>query len=221
MKQAILGLAILTMVWCSAARADIIFTLGNHPQDDEQNILLNTGTTGSTVHGTTNQSSIDVAFSSTTDTLTEPSQGQARITAQLPDGDGLINNIAISIPDGTFKDLIINPKCPPGTTCGNAIVTAMANEPDGGTLTFIFGDGDQGDYYPLGNGENFLTIVASNGETLASVTIEGETGFQDLRQPRISGVAGGNPIPEPATMLLLGAGLIGLAGYGRKKFFKK
>jgi hypothetical protein len=34
-------------------------------------------------------------------------------------------------------------------------------------------------------------------------------------------VSSPDPIPEPTTMLLLGVGMIGLAGLSRKKFFKK
>lgn len=38
---------------------------------------------------------------------------------------------------------------------------------------------------------------------------------------RFSNDANNSPVPEPATMLLLGSGLACLAGFGRKKFLKK
>src|SRR5689334_23757291 len=153
----------------TTAKADsVTFTIGNNPQQDEENILLNSGATGVTVFGLTNQTQLQVAFSSTTDTLVEPSSGQARVEAL----DGLVNNITLSIPNGTFSDVILNPFFGSGT----ADVTVVTSN----NQTFTFS-------YTLTNGENFLTILANPGTTIFSVTINAAGGFTDLRQPRISG----------------------------------
>jgi hypothetical protein len=43
-------LAVVILLGCCSIRADIIFTLGN-PQSEEANVLLNSGTSGTTVTG--------------------------------------------------------------------------------------------------------------------------------------------------------------------------
>src|ERR1041385_3065619 len=192
----LLSLLVFVVFSVTTAKADsVTFTIGNNPQSDEENILLNSGATGITVFGLTNQTQLQVAFSSTTDTLVEPSSGQARVEAL----DGLVNNITISIPNGTFQDIILNPFFGSGTA--DVTVVTANNQ------TFTFS-------YSLSNGENFLTIVAEPGTSIFSVTINAPGGFTDLRQPRISGAEGN--VPEPATMLLFGSGLLSLGAAFRK-----
>jgi hypothetical protein len=186
-------LMFLALVACSGIRAkadSVTFTIGNNPQPNEENILLNSGATGATVFGTTNQTQLQVRFTSTTDTLVEPSSGQARVEAL----DGTLNNITLSIPGGSFHDVILNPFSGSGTA--NVSVLTTTNQ----TLSFS---------YDLTNGQNFLTIVADPGTAIFSVTISAAGGFTDLRQPRISGAAVN--VPEPESIALFGLGLLGTA----------
>jgi hypothetical protein len=50
---------------------------------------------------------------------------------------------------------------------------------------------------------------------------EVEQGYQGYQEDPNSNSAANSVVPEPSTLLLLVSGLLGLAGYGRRKFLKK
>jgi hypothetical protein len=200
---AVLGL----MLAPDPARADVVFTLGNHPQPGEENVLLNTGDIGNPIFGTTDQSHTLVQFNST-QLLSEPPNGQARIEATNGTSQIGLTNVTISSPGFSFGDLIFDPHIggTVGTQGGNAHITAVATD---GTFTFD---------YTLGNGENFLTLTTTGGELMSSVSISYSLsdGFTDLRQIRISGLTA---VPEAGTIstLMIGLGFLTWVGIRRRR----
>ena len=179
------------------ARADIVIVAANNPQTDE-NILLNTGLTGNPIFGTSNQTQLAVRFSSN-ETLLSPAMGQARIVA----ADDAFTQLTVDVPGATFTSLILN-------------VDAAAN----GTINFVVtennGQQTAGNFLLGGAGENFFTITAINGQRISSVAFTTSVNVADVAQVRIGGLQT-QPIPEPATMVLLGGGLAGLAAKLRRR----
>src|SRR5687768_10210729 len=102
-RKLLLVLMATVLMWASNAHATAILTPGNIPQPDE-NVLLNTGLTGTQIFGTTNQTGLAVRFTGN-ENITAPANGQARIDA----ADDLFTFLRIDVPNGTFSSLIFNP----------------------------------------------------------------------------------------------------------------
>jgi hypothetical protein len=195
---------LISLLAPSLSWADAVFTLGNNPQPNEENVLLNNGTIGNTVQGTTNQSGLAVNFISVTQLLTAPSNGQARIEATNNGSQVALNDVSFGLA-GTFTDAIFNMFVggTVGTAGGTTTISALTND---GLFTFPI---------TLGNGSNFLTVTTTGGEALTQLSISSDVGFTDLRQVRLSGAT---QVPEPgvATLSLIGGAVLGVALLRRK-----
>src|SRR5215471_9387072 len=213
-----LGLSLVAALISSsgwAAQATVIFTPGNNPQPGEENVLLGSQQTGTTITGSTNQTGTAVQFTST-QSLTTGGQGQAFLQATSP-ATTITGAVTFSVPGLGFTDYIFNPAVTgPNAAGGPATVTAVAN------------DGTFSDPITLGNGNNFLTITTAGGEFLTSVTITPASGssYAQYQQPRVSGVCTPGTagctvdpplVPEPDTLALLVSGLVGFAIIRRRR----